>query len=94
LREEARVIYIAVARTLAKLCVEAGDLDAAIRYRLRVLEHDPYDEGVHLAPVSGLLAAGRQGEGRRAYRRYVARMDELDVEPASLPSAGTVLSSL
>jgi hypothetical protein len=31
---------------------------------------------------------------RRSYRRYAARMEEIDVEPAPFPSAGAALSPL
>jgi hypothetical protein len=65
-----------------------------IRYRLHVLYRDPYDEGAHLALVSDLVGAGHHGEARRAYRRYVTRMDEIDVEPAPFPGADTALTPL
>jgi DNA-binding SARP family transcriptional activator len=63
-----------------------GDRWAAVNYRLRVLERDPYDEEAHLGLVATLSAAGRHGEARRFYRAYVARMEELGVEPAPLPA--------
>jgi DNA-binding SARP family transcriptional activator len=85
LREEARATYIVVARSLADAAAEMGDRWAAVNYRLRVLERDPYDEDAHLGLVSTLSAAGRHGEARRFYRAYVARMEELGVEPAPLP---------
>jgi DNA-binding SARP family transcriptional activator len=85
LREEARALYIAVASALAELWAEAGGHETAIRYRLRVLDRDPYDEGAYLALVSDVVAAGHHGEARRVYRRYVARMGELGVEPAPFP---------
>jgi DNA-binding SARP family transcriptional activator len=94
LREEARALYIAVASALAELAAEVGEFETAIRYRLRVLYRDPYDEGAHLALVSDLIGAGHHGEARRAYRRYVTRMDEIDVEPAPFPSADTALTPL
>ncbi|MGH7570360.1 MAG: BTAD domain-containing putative transcriptional regulator [Gemmatimonadota bacterium] len=87
LREEARAAYIAVARALADLAGEAGDHDAAISYRLRVLERDAYDEGAHLGLVRELSRAGRYGEARRLYRVYTERMEELGVEPAPLPGS-------
>jgi ATP/maltotriose-dependent transcriptional regulator MalT len=86
LREEARATYIVVARSLADAAAEMGDPWAAVNYRLRVLERDPYDEDAHLGLVSTLSAAGRHGEARRFYRAYVARMEELGVEPAPLPA--------
>jgi ATP/maltotriose-dependent transcriptional regulator MalT/DNA-binding SARP family transcriptional activator len=82
LREEARAAYVEVARALA--AARAGD-GSAVRYYLRILRVDPYDEGAHLDLVSALAATGMHGEARRAYHRYVARMDEIGVEPAPLP---------
>jgi DNA-binding SARP family transcriptional activator len=57
-----------------------------VRYLLRMLERDPYDEDAHLALVGALRAAGRHGEARRRYRTYEDRMSELDVEPAPYPA--------
>jgi DNA-binding SARP family transcriptional activator len=88
LREEARAAYVAVARTLAQVTAEGGEQDAAVRYYLRVLERDPYDEPANLDLVACLARSGRHGEARRHYRTYVARMAELDVEPAPFPATG------
>lgn len=85
LREEARAAYVAVARALAEVADEHGDHDAAARYRLRILGRDPYDEAAHLGLVSALAAAPRHAEARRAYRAYVARMEEIGTEPAPFP---------
>jgi LuxR family transcriptional regulator, maltose regulon positive regulatory protein len=87
LREEARVVYLAVARTLARSAAAAGEHDLAVRYHLRVLERDAYDEEAHLGLVATLAAAGRHGEARRRYRIYGEKMDELGVEPTPFPSA-------
>jgi ATP/maltotriose-dependent transcriptional regulator MalT/DNA-binding SARP family transcriptional activator len=87
LREEARAAYIAVADALAGQAAAANDHQGAIRYRLRVLERDRYDEGAHLGLISALTAGGRHGEARRVYRSYAARMDEIGVEPAPFPAA-------
>jgi DNA-binding SARP family transcriptional activator len=81
LREEARAQYLAVVVALAETAEAAGQADATIRYRLRALERDSYDEGAHLGLVAAFLAAGRHGEARRAYREYAARMEEIGVEP-------------
>lgn len=89
LREEARSRYIAVARALARLEAEAGNPEKAINLNLRILERDPYDEEAHLGLVAVLSGAGRHGEARRFYRGYLARMEELDVEPAPMPSEPT-----
>jgi DNA-binding SARP family transcriptional activator len=86
LREEARATYISVARALGEDALERGEHDLAARYFLRTLEKDPYDEDVHLALVALHEAAGRHGEARRAYRTYVARMEEIAVEAAPFPS--------
>jgi DNA-binding SARP family transcriptional activator len=87
LREEARAVYVRVARVLADRALETGQPEAGGRQLRRILERDAYDERAHLALVSSLEAAGQHGEARRAYRAYSARMDEIDVEPAPYPSA-------
>lgn len=86
-REDARDTYIRVARCLAADAREAGDRDGAVRFLLRVLERDPFDEEAHLALVGAFAEAGRHGEARRAFRAYRARMDEIGVEPASFPAS-------
>jgi DNA-binding SARP family transcriptional activator len=80
LREEARNAYVAVARALAERSAAKGDPDAAARFLLRILERDAFDERAHLGLVSALVASGRHGEARRAYRAYEGRMAELGVE--------------
>ena len=85
LREEARLTCLRVGQALARLAAEAGDTDAAIRHLHRVLEREPYDEPAHLGLATSLQSAGRPAEARRAYRRYVARMEELGVEAAPFP---------
>jgi ATP/maltotriose-dependent transcriptional regulator MalT/DNA-binding SARP family transcriptional activator len=94
LREEARSVYLAVAAALAELAEDAGEGDAAVRYRMRMLERDPFDERAHLGVVRTLTATGRHGEARRAYRRYAARMDEIGVEPTPFPAAPITESPL
>ena len=71
-----------------------GDADAAIRFYLRVLERDPYDEPAHLGLVTALEAAGRHGEARRCFRAYCARMDEIGIESAPFPAPAGVMRSL
>jgi DNA-binding SARP family transcriptional activator len=88
LREEARAAYVAVALKLAELADAAGEHERATGLRLRVLERDPYDEHAHLDLVSTLASRGSPGEARRAYRRYVARMEAIGVEPAPFPAPG------
>jgi DNA-binding SARP family transcriptional activator len=85
-REEARAVYLRVARRLAEQLDAVGELDRAGHLYLRLLQRDPYDEAAHLALVRVLDRAGHRGEARRAYRAYSARMDELDVEPAAYPN--------
>jgi DNA-binding SARP family transcriptional activator len=87
LREEARAVYLNVARELASICVERGDPDDAIRLYLRLLEREPFDESAHLALVRALSAVGRHGDARRRYQRYADRMRELDLEPRSFAVA-------
>jgi ATP/maltotriose-dependent transcriptional regulator MalT/DNA-binding SARP family transcriptional activator len=83
LREEVRAVYLDVLRALVSAAEAAGRPSA--RYCLRLLARDPYDEESHVALVGSLSAAGRHGEARRAYRRYVERMTEIGVEPAPRP---------
>ncbi len=85
-RERARATYIWVVRTLADDSVVAGDTATAVRCYLRVLAHDTYDEHAHLGLVGAHLAAGQQGEARRAYQAYCVRMDEIGVEAAPFPA--------
>jgi DNA-binding SARP family transcriptional activator len=86
LREEARAIYLMLAAVLGEIAEASSQPDAAIRYRLRILERDPYDEQAHLGLVTALLRVGRHGEARRTYRDYVARMDAIGVEAAPFPN--------
>ncbi len=87
LREEARAAYLAVTRTLARIAAGAGDHDLAVRYHLRLLERDPYDEEAHIGLVVALARGGRHGEARRRYRLYTERMAEIGVESAPFPIA-------
>lgn len=83
LREEVRAVYLDVLRALVPAVEAAGR--PSVRYSLRLLARDPYDEESHLALVESLSAAGRHGEARRSYRRYVECMREIGVEPAPHP---------
>ena len=85
LAEEVRATYIALLRALSARLRDAGDIDAVVRYTLRLLAQDPYDEEAHLTLVAVLLDVGRLGEARRHYQGYVRRMREIDVEPQPLP---------
>jgi DNA-binding SARP family transcriptional activator len=86
LRDEARVAYVRVARTLADRAAASGEHDGAAGYLLRILQRDVYDERAHLALVRSFVGGGAHGEARRAYRAYVSRMEELGVEPAPFPA--------
>jgi DNA-binding SARP family transcriptional activator len=85
LREEARAAYLAVTRTLARIAATTRDHDLAVRYHLRLLERDPYDEEAHIGLVVALASGGRHGEARRRYRLYSERMAEIGVESAPFP---------
>jgi DNA-binding SARP family transcriptional activator len=85
-REEARALYIAVARALAEDALRNGHADRATRSFLRILGRDTYDEHAHLGLVSAHELAGRHGEARRAYGLYVSRMEEIGATPAAFPS--------
>jgi ATP/maltotriose-dependent transcriptional regulator MalT/DNA-binding SARP family transcriptional activator len=93
LRERTRAAYIWVARTLADDSVAIGDPATGVRCYLRVLEHDSYDEHAHLGLVRAHLDAGQQGEARRAYQAYGARMSEIGVEAAPFPAPVTAPGS-
>ncbi|HEY7565876.1 MAG TPA: BTAD domain-containing putative transcriptional regulator [Acidimicrobiia bacterium] len=84
-REDARATYIRVARWLADDAIDRGDLDGSIRYLLRILQRDPYDEAAHLKLIKSMIDARRHGEARRLYRQYGSRMEELSVEAAPYP---------
>lgn len=87
LREEALPVYQALLRKLAFRAQQVDDHDRAVRYLLRSLERDGFDEVAHLDLVRTLTQARRHGEARRRYRIYVEAMGELGVEPAPLTSA-------
>jgi ATP/maltotriose-dependent transcriptional regulator MalT/DNA-binding SARP family transcriptional activator len=85
LAEEVRATHIALLRALSARLRGAGDTNAVVRYSLRVLEYDCYDEEAHLELVGVLVDAGRLGEARRHYQDYVRRMREIDVQPCPQP---------
>jgi DNA-binding SARP family transcriptional activator len=60
---------------------------------MRAISVDAFDEAAHLDLVRMFAASRRHGEARRAYLVYVARMRELDVEPAPYPAEGTPTAS-
>jgi ATP/maltotriose-dependent transcriptional regulator MalT/DNA-binding SARP family transcriptional activator len=85
LRDEARARYIAVARELAERYAVEGEHETAVRYLLRLLGCEPYDERAHLALVRALDAEGRHKDARQVYRAYDGRMDELGVPAEPYP---------
>jgi ATP/maltotriose-dependent transcriptional regulator MalT/DNA-binding SARP family transcriptional activator len=85
LAEEVHTTHIALLRALAARLRETLDTDAFVRYSLRLLQQDPYDEEGHLNLVAVLLDAGRLGQARRHYQNYVRRMQEIGVPPRPLP---------
>jgi DNA-binding SARP family transcriptional activator len=85
-REEARAMYSSVARVLARHAAERNEPDAAVRYLLRILEIDRYDEDANLLLVRALSVAGRHGEAHRHYLNYRRAMSELGVEPIPFPA--------
>jgi ATP/maltotriose-dependent transcriptional regulator MalT/DNA-binding SARP family transcriptional activator len=84
LTEEVRATHIALLRALAARLRETLDSDAVVRYTLRLLEQDCYDEEAHLNLVGVLLGAGHLGQARRHYQNYVRRMKEIGVQPRPL----------
>jgi ATP/maltotriose-dependent transcriptional regulator MalT/DNA-binding SARP family transcriptional activator len=86
LREQARALHADVAHALAEDAAAAGRYNEAAGYSLRVLDRDRYDERAHLGLVTSLVAGGRHGEARRAYRAYCRRMEEIGVESAPFPA--------
>ncbi|MDQ4102844.1 MAG: tetratricopeptide repeat protein, partial [Actinomycetota bacterium] len=84
LAEQVRVTHIALLRALAARLRDAGDTDAVVRYTLRLLEQDCYDEETHLSLLEVLLDAGRLGQARRHHERYARLMAEIGVPPCPL----------
>lgn len=84
LAEEVRATHIALLRALAARLRDALDTDAVVRYTLRLLEQDCYDEEAHFNLVGVLLSAGHLGQARRHYQNYARRMKEIGVRPRPL----------
>lgn len=85
LREEAKAVYLEVCRALALVAFRAARFDTTVRYGLKALERDPFDETAHLLIVRALAASGRHGEARRRYRVYVSALDDIGVTPSPYP---------
>jgi DNA-binding SARP family transcriptional activator len=85
-REHAIASYASVLRALGEAALGRGDHDAFVRYQLRIIERDAWDERAHLDLIACLQSAGRHGEARRRYGAYVARMREIDLPAAGFPA--------
>ncbi|GIH03754.1 hypothetical protein Rhe02_18210 [Rhizocola hellebori] len=81
LRDEVRATYLNVLRTLARLARHAGEVDEATVHLRRIIADEPYDEQAHRDLLDTLVDAGRHGEARRAYDRYVEAMTDIGVPP-------------
>lgn len=82
-RDELRALAAEVRRELAR-ALAAQDPERAVPWLHGLLSDDPYDESSHLRLIRILHAAGRHGEARRAHRRYLVSMAEIDVPTRSL----------
>ncbi|MGH2790236.1 MAG: BTAD domain-containing putative transcriptional regulator [Actinomycetota bacterium] len=92
LREEARDSYVKVARALAEMAAGRRDDEAAVRYLLRILERDAFDEQAYLELIGTLSSAGRHGEARRWYGAYSRQMEEIGIEAAAFPKMLATIS--
>ena len=81
-------------RRLARRCMHLGRPASAIGWYMRLTAEDSYDESAHLGLIRALSATGRHGEAAQHYREYVARMREIDVEPADFPAPANVSGRL
>jgi DNA-binding SARP family transcriptional activator len=88
LGEDVRATYLAVLRPLSRRLRHDGDADRAVRYLLRLLGEDRYDERAHLDLVTTLLEAGHLGEARRRYELYTRHISEIGVAPQRFPGEG------
>lgn len=86
-REELRTHQQQVLRSLADELGRQGRVDDAVRWAMALLALDPYDERTHQRLIATLVRGGRHGAARRAYRVYVERMGEIDVEPVAFPQS-------
>lgn len=78
LREEARAAWLRSLRHLANLRIGGGEHQDAVSLLVRLLVADPYDESAHRALVDVLVRAGRHGEARRAFDRWVGAMRSIE----------------
>lgn len=87
LRDETRTLYTAVLRALLSELGDASQVDRFVRYALRLLNLEPYDEDTHLRLVRTLVEQGRCGQARSRYQEYARRMGELGVSPEPWPGS-------
>lgn len=82
-REQARIAAVGCARLLARGAALRADDEDAVRWLLRLLERDPYDEDAWTALIAAHIRMRRHGEARHQHAAYARRMTELDlaVEP-------------
>lgn len=85
LREEAKLAYLRLVRTLALSAATAADHDRAVVCWRLALSRDAYDEQAHRGLITSLTAGGRHGEATRHYVVYANRMAEIGVA-APIPS--------
>jgi len=85
LREEVHATYLHVVRVLVELARRTGGFDDAVRYLLRILAIDQYDEQSHRDLVLVFIDAGRYGEAWRAHGRYVEAMREIGMVADPVP---------
>ncbi len=81
----ARHTFVETARLLARIAEDGGEHSEALRYRLRILDVDPYDETAHLDLIRSLRLQRRHGEARRAYRTYCSRLERARCRPGPVP---------
>jgi len=89
LADEIHATHNALLRALTRRMRQTGDTDEVVRYTLRLLQQDRYDEQAHLNLVAVLLAAGRIGQAHRHYQNYARRMTEIGIPPRPLPHMET-----
>ncbi|HEY2194791.1 MAG TPA: BTAD domain-containing putative transcriptional regulator [Actinomycetospora sp.] len=85
--DELQEMHVFLLRALVERLRDHNDVDGVSYYALRLLEHDPFDEQIHLDLIHALLRAGRFGDARRRYATYVRQMAEISIEPRPFPKA-------
>lgn len=85
--DELQEMHILLLRALVERLQDHNEIDGIIYYALRLLEHDPFDEHIHLGLVQALVQAGRFGDAHRRYATYVHQMGEMSIEPRPFPKA-------